>query len=538
MRKLIYILSVLCLAAACVPQERRVEFGVSGNGIEADSAGGTFDLSVSSSDAWTAMSDNPWITVSPANGISSADCKVMIDSTLVSGERKGVIRFRNIASGENMDVQVSQSGFAYKIGLDENTVSINHYKQSEDRTFEVTVRSNVPFNVVIPNNAKSWLSCEEPEFDFNRGARPRDIKLKFTWNVNSVPMEREAFVEFVPKPGYGNVVCDKLNVKQSAAPVIVPGHAGDSITVLSLSRNLNMFQGIVSAEPMSSWDNVVLWEDTDEGFTPEKKGRVRRAAFTLFATDEGIPYEVQYLTEAEELTFFSNVNSFLYNIDLGEYICKLTNLKRLTVSSYGVSKLPESFKNLRKLEYLDLSGNNFDTLPDVISKENFPELKALMLNTCQRYYVLDLSNDVRDNLAGFHGKFPRRLLEWENLEKLRLSVNFIEGEMPDMLDYEVKYTEDDCKKMNLPPALIGTPKVLPNCEFFAFNLNRMSGKLPDWVLYHPHLTDWEPYTLCYSQEGRAADGTLAAFSNVPVNMDYYWNFYDGYKDHVDIYLGD
>lgn len=532
------VISALLLMASCRPGEKAVEFSVGCDTVQTENTGGVYELELSSSDSWTASSGEPWINVSPANGIASTVCSIVVDSTVLSTPRQGIVRFRNSASGQTRDVTVMQDGFGYNISVVSGKVDIGHFAQAEEREFEVVVRTNVPFTVAVPENAANWLKCDDPEFNLDRGDRPRNVTLKFKWGVNSVPEGRDAIVALVPAAGYEGVNTDDISIHQKAAPVITIGHDGDSIAIVSMCQSLNMFQPVITAEAMANWETVKLWEETDPGYTPEKKGRVRYAYFALFQTTEGIPYEVQYLTEAEELIFFSNVNSFLHDIDLGEYICKLKNLKRLTVSAYGLSSIPEELTALENLEWLDLSGNNFSVVPSVITPENFPKLHALLLNTCQRYYIMDLSNSVQGDLAGFRGPFPRRLLEWEKLDTLRLSVNFIEGLMPDMLDSDVKYTAEDCEERNLPPALIGTPKVLPNAKYFAFNLNRMYGSLPDWVLYHPNLDSWEPYALCYPQEGRATNGTAAAFTNVPPSMDYYWSFYDGYKEHKDIYIGD
>lgn len=539
MKRLIYIISALALCvAACKNEAPVLPISTDITSIDAFNEGGEFNLQLSSGSAWTVSTDVPWITVTPANGPSSTVCTIKVDSTVLNEPRASIVRFFNNRTGSSCDVNVYQEGYGYNITLAKDEVSIKNYANIEDREFHVTVHTNVPFDVEIAESASKWLSYELPSFNFDRGARPRDIKVKFKWGVNAVPMVRETMVKFVPKDGYSVERSDVLRVSQAAAPEIIPGHDGDSTVIMSLSRSLGQLNLLVTAEPMANWDIVKMWEDTDEGYTPEKKGRVRGLSLTMFSTTEEVPYEIQYLTELEELVLFSNVNSFRYNLSVGEYLCKLTNLKRLMIAAYGLSTLPAEFAQLSKLEYLDISSNNFSNVPAVLTPENFPNLKHLFLNTCQRHYILDLSNSLERDLAGLKGEFPRRLLEWENLETLRLSVNFIEGEMPDMLDYPVKYTAQDCVDLNLPPALVGTPKVLPNATYFAFNLNRMYGKLPDWVLYHPNLTSWEPYVLCYPQEGRASNGTAAVFSNVPVNMDYYWSFYDGYKEHEDIYIGD
>ena len=69
------------------------------------------------------------------------------------------------------------------------------------------------------------------------------------------------------------------------------------------------------------------------------------------------------------------------------------------------------------------------------------------------------------------------------------------------------------------------PKVLPNTNFFAINLNRLYGELPNWLLYHPKLDLWYPELLIWSQEGRAKDGNKAGFSNAPTNLNYYYDIF-------------
>ena len=66
---------------------------------------------------------------------------------------------------------------------------------------------------------------------------------------------------------------------------------------------------------------------------------------------------------------------------------------------------------------------------------------------------------------------------------------------------------------------------MPQLRMLALNLNRMTGALPDWVLYHPALDWWDPFTLLFNQEGKDEQGNLAGFSNEPANMDYYYQAY-------------
>ena len=64
---------------------------------------------------------------------------------------------------------------------------------------------------------------------------------------------------------------------------------------------------------------------------------------------------------------------------------------------------------------------------------------------------------------------------------------------------------------------------MPRALFFAINLNRLYGELPNWLLYHPKLDLWFPDLLVWSQEGKAKNGQLAKFDNAPTNMTYYYD---------------
>ena len=124
--------------------------------------------------------------------------------------------------------------------------------------------------------------------------------------------------------------------------------------------------------------------------------------------------------------------------------------------------------------------------------------------------------------------FPKRFLRWDKLDTLRLSVNYLEGQIPDLNDDMSfpRWTAEEVHACDtLPEILIGKPKVLPDTDFFAINLNRLHGTLPDWLLYHPKLDQWYPSSLIFMQEGVASDGTVAGFSNEPANLDYYYEHY-------------
>lgn len=534
-KNIIRILSVVisvCCFMACVDGPD-VEFGLDSTSIEIGPEGGVRTINIDAADSWVATVQVPWITVSPANGRGSVECKVMIDSALAVSARETKVRIENQVTGERKDFHVKQEGFPYAISLDKPEITLESYKDLAERNFNVKVKTNVPFVVEVDEDAAEWLSFEQPEVNLDRGVRPREVSVKFKWDVNFNQNDRESVIRFkAVDEQLSASVSEEFKLKQHAAEKIEIGVRGDSLALIAINRALGCWSPWETEEKMEFWDGVEVWE------SGENKGRVKKAEFFLFNTKEGIPFQVKYLTAAEELYFYSNVNTFLLSLDPGEHICELDQLRKLTIGAYGLSTLPESFKNLKSLEYLDLSGNNFQNVPEVLTPENFPNLTALIMNSCKRNSIYDLSNTTKKDFGGLFDEsdvddkgnksFPKRLLKWNKLDTLRLSVNYIEGVIPDLMDDPdfPKWTAEEVNACDtLPEKLIGLPKVLVDMDMFAINLNNLHGTIPDWLLYHPKLDLWYPSSLIFPQEGKTSYGVSAGFDNVPANLDYYYEVY-------------
>ena len=559
------LLAAAALLAACSTADESVAFGTDTNSISIDAVGGTKKIKVSANENWVAISNVPWITVSPANGYKSTECSLNIDSAITNTVRNGVVRIVKTGnSAEYQEIRIEQKGFDYAITLDEPTVNIENYASLDKRYFDVKVRTNVDFDVKVPDDKTSWVKFDRYDVALDHGLRPREVTIRFNWGINSGD-ERSAEVSFVPT-SESNVTSemlarnDKLTIEQSAAEPITPNsREGDSVALLSIARTLEVWAPSweTSGEKMDNWAGVTLWEEGMEGYVDSLKGRVKAARFYMFSIKEGIPFEVKYLTAAEELEFYSNVNTFQLNLSTGPYICELSQLKRLTIGAYGLTELDENFTNLRNLEYLDLGSNNFEKIPDIINPTNFPKLHVLRMANNQRRLVYDLSNNIATNFGGLYqhtkydsnmgsfGEFPSWLFKWEpgevttsegeqtvtGLDTLILSVNYLQGPIPDFKDDESipVYTEapDSLKDAAGECILVKNriKRVMPQLRMLALNLNRMTGALPDWVLYHPALDWWDPFTLLFNQEGKDEQGNLAGFSNEPANMDYYYQAY-------------
>ena len=522
-----------------------VDFVLDTGDIQIGADGGIKRVRIESEGAWIANSNVPWISVSPTNGVGTIECDVKIDSSiLANATREGVVRFQS-KQYEKCDLKVKQEGYPNIIELSMGEVQVPNYAEYGSRYVNVEVTYNVPFKMEI-DKSSSWVSVANLEevikSSLDRGARPRSLKLRVNFENNNRPNEREALVKFIPTQDVELSANDNLKVIQAKADEIPDSREGDSLAIVGCARSMNISLSKYVGEPMDNWDFVALWEETDEGYTVDKHGRVKTLALSYFETKDGIPYEIQFLTKMEHLTLFSNANSFLYDFSSGEYLAKLTQLKTFECFALGLSKLDDSFTNLRNLETLVLAANNFNEIPRILTPENFPNLTTLDLATNRRRTIWDMKTATLDRAlwGGFsyndEDNFPRWLLEWDKLEYLRLSNNYMQGEIPDMEDYGIRYTAEEVavndtlpNGLNNPARynLAGKPKVLPNAKFFAINLNLYTGKIPEWILYHPHLMEWAPEILVFNQDTALTDmeGRIPGFSNVPENPDYYYEAY-------------
>ena len=526
-------LALLCSSAISCVEDPVPSFGVDRDSIEVGAEGGNVPFRLESGESWVVRTQEPWLTVSPANGTGSTDCTVMVDSALAFTPREGIIRVELLSTGERKDIKVSQKGFEHKIDASVTEFSLANFAPYGERYFELDVQTNVPFSVEIPSEDRKWISCTVPELVLDRGARPRKLKLRFDWEMNYNQSPREVQISLQPvESGLSVVGNGVLKVSQQAAETIEIGVKGDSLALIAISRVLNCMSTYDTSERMEFWNGVTVWK------SGPNKGRVRSAKFYLFDTKEGLPFQVQYLTAAEELIFFGNTNTFLKDLDPGEHICKLTQLKRLGISAYGLVSLPDALVNLKDLEFLDISGNNFESVPEILCRENFPKLHSLIMNANMRYTFSDLSLATKDNLGGLINEsdtcedgsrgFPKRFLRWSELDTLVFSVNYLQGSIPSLEDDPdfPKWTAEEVHACDtLPDRLIGLPKVLPNTKLLTMNLNRLSGELPEWLLYHPCLDLWVPDALVFPQDGRDAQGNACGFSNAPANLDYYYAEY-------------
>lgn len=468
--------------------------------IEIGVQGGSEQLAIAASQNWVANVDEPWLMLTPANGVGSTTATVVADSTLKNGRRITDIVFIG-DNGQRRTVTVKQFGYGKQIDIKEPTVEIENSESYDNRAFESLISANVECKIgkieysfegdmtdaekaENESEREGWLLNSKDEdkltgtnlgIVLDRKARPRSVKFKFRWAMNVVPAVRVAKVHLVPVKeedqlvdADGNPTEDVvLTVRQKAAPKIEDNRAGDSLSVIIINQKLGSMISYDTSDNMRNWNSVTLWEATDDFVKthPEALGRVRSVRFSMFNLKSGetLPKEVRNLKFLESFTLAANENNQIREVELGEDICELKYLKNLTVQAYGMTHLPANFVKLGKnLETLNLVSNNFNKLSDitnVVNEEHFPKLRNLILYAQRRTDVaIDISLLDKNSKGNYiYNTYPiglygninpgtsdrqalLKLLTWDKLNALELSYCFLEGELPtdDEMDAALK----------------------------------------------------------------------------------------------------
>lgn len=597
--------------------------------------GGTEQIAIAASQDWVANTSEPWLMLSPANGVGSVEGTIKVDSTLSNTLRSTELSFQG-ANGQSRKLTITQFGYGKQIFLKDPVVEIENSDSYDKRAFESLISANVECKIgkieysfegdltdaekaENESEREGWLLNSKDEdkltgtnlgIVLDRKARPRSVKFKFRWAMNVVPAVRVAKVHLVPVKAEDQLVDADgkpiddviLTVRQKAAPKIEDNRAGDSLSVIMINQKLGSIATFDSSDNMRNWSGVTLWEATDDfvKIHPEALGRVRSVKFSMFNLKSGetLPKEVGNLKFLESFSVAANENNQIREVNLGDEICSLKYLKNLTVQAYGLTQLPANFVNLGKsLESLNLVSNNFNKLSDItniVNEKNFPKLRNLILYAQRRTdVVINIASLGEMNASGvyvynnypigLYGKVNAgtadrqallKLLTWDKLNTLELSYCFLEGELPtddemtealEAAGKATRYSESDfsTNKKDYLDKLVGdtcrwllsgkgnpvtckhkdgsvvsekvypyqVPRVLPNCRQLSLNLNFFTGKVPNWILFHPHLVEWNAPTMIFNQQpkGKNSDGAAVGFSNMTEDS-YSYDYYYGTSD--------
>ena len=251
-------------------------------------------------------------------------------------------------------------------------------------------------------------------------------------------------------------------------------------------------------------------------------------------------------------------------------------------------------KSLETLNLVSNNFNKLSDITNIVNEKNFPKLRNLILYAQRRTDVVTNIASLGEKNAsgvyvynnypiGLYGKVNAgtadrqallKLLTWDKLNTLELSYCFLEGELPtdeemtealeaagkatryskadfstNKEDYLDKLVGDTCKWLlsggDNPVTCkhkdgsvvsagvypLQVPRVLPNCRQLSLNLNFFTGKVPNWILFHPHLVEWNAPTMVFNQQpkGKNSDGAAVGFSNMTEDS-YSYDYYYGTSD--------
>ena len=186
------IFALAAVIAACQKEiQTNLKFGADTETITIGAEGGSETVHISAEEGWVANSTSPWISISPANGNGSSDCRIIIDTTLLAnGTREGTVRFTSkSAEGSTSDIRVIQTGYEKMIVLNKTEVSVPSFDEYKKRYIDIELTSNVEFTADMAAD-KEWAKLLDYKFTLDRGSRPRTVKLRIRWENNTLSSSR------------------------------------------------------------------------------------------------------------------------------------------------------------------------------------------------------------------------------------------------------------------------------------------------------------------------------------------------------------
>lgn len=515
---LLALLPSLFAFVSCSDDELAVGFSLSEGELVFAADGGVQKVELTAGAQWSVTSDCDWCLVNPVTGEGSTLCEVRVDSSYLYREREAHLSFRSAHQSRMLTVR--QFGYEKVIRLSRQEVEVPDFNDYDANFDTITVESNVDYDITVEypgQQGASWLKASKVG-GTRAAAIPHKAVIRLSYDMyTQTDCDRQATIVFRQrdvKDGEQPVE-SRLLFRQTHAPEIIPSHEGDSLALLTVSRMMHVDNSWDTSLPMIYWNNVTLEDITyyntrTRAYVTEP--RVTGVSFSMFDTNEGIPFQIRYLDQLRHLSFTANSNAHLKRIDLGEHVTALEHLRTLSLLGYGISHLPESMANMENLEVLELSGNNLTKIPiDIITALDRHKLWYVNLANNRRrdvYSRFEEYADVRDTL-GIHGELPAQLFRLKNVSYIGLSYNYLEGSLPDMGYDASAYATLEEKIANNP--------VMPQLEQLSVNLNYLTGNIPDWLLYHRNLRCMDPYTLIFNQYEGSHDsfGQKTGFSNEP-----------------------
>jgi hypothetical protein len=300
--------------------------------LEADAAGGTVSVDVTSNAPWTISvpSGIDWITPDAAAGEGSKKVAFTVAANAGFETRSADVTFT--AQGKTAVVKISQAAATPALEVAPATLSVSDLGGK----LEFNVTSNAPWTVTV---AEDWITVDP-------ASGQGDAKVVLTVAESDVRAVRNAVVTV--KETVGNTE-KTVSVSQAAVPL---GHKADSLALVKIytiadGANWKDSRRWTLTEPMDKWPGVKLNEE----------GRVIELSITngtVSTVEWEIPEELADLTEVSTLQI---VGSKLKG-QIPEFLYGMTSLSKVRLNGNNLTgAISDKVSQLTELTELYVNEN-------------------------------------------------------------------------------------------------------------------------------------------------------------------------------------
>ena len=449
---------------------------VSPASLEADAAGATVSVDVTSNASWTVSvpSGVDWITPDAASGEGSKKVTFTVAANAGFETRSADVTFT--AQGKTAVVKISQAAATPALEVNPFAVMFD----PESSSVEIKVTSNAPWTISVDAD---WLTVEP-------ASGQGDVTVILTVAENNVRTERTAVVTV--KETVGNTE-KTVNVRQEALPL---GHKADSLALVAIfkatggAQNWHADRVWDLTQPIDKWYNVKL----------DETGRVTQVnlANGTVTAPWTLPAAVGDLTEMTNFRIIGcqltgAIPEEIYNLTklVSFYLTKNTPTWTLSAKIAGMTDL----KDL----YIDQNANLTGPLPKELG-----QLKKLVnINVAQTGISGSIPAEMSGcsslaNLMAYKTQLtgiPDNFDEWPALKIIQLYSNpGLTGPLPASVGRCTKVTSVwfyECNFTgNIPESWAGLPS---SCTQLRIQDNKLKGVVPAAIQNHANFKEkWNP----------------------------------------------
>ena len=266
----------------------------------------TLTVEVKANVSFEAASQNDWITIVETKGLQTSQIILDIQANDAYDSREGVVSVRQVNGSLSGTITVKQSG-KNGIVLSQTEIEIDNAAQ----TVDVIVESNVDYDILIPDDAKSWISLVN--------TKSMDKKTcTFSIAKNETYANRTGSITFKQKDG---ALSATLAIKQAQTDCLIPEKkeyvvsSDEQVLTAQVKANIS-YQAIVD-ESSSDWMSVTQagsLTDSTISFViitiKQNKGEVRTGEILL--KGETLSATISIKQSAEGYVEFDDANFKAY----------------------------------------------------------------------------------------------------------------------------------------------------------------------------------------------------------------------------------